>query len=172
MTNPYFELPDGRGSALQSVPGMDVGQVDVAHLPGVVIFVHGVNSDGEWYKAAEEGLVRGLNERLGLKHAVATEACLQATTYANELQPDGTLNRKISGHTFIVDPGRSPVIRFRWGYKEAGQDATPGSQDELQFYGSKIYLNELDAWGGGPFQNGTTALPYMWGLGLDDRVFW
>ncbi len=33
-------------------------------LPGIVIFVHGVNSDGEWYAAAEEGLCKGLNERL------------------------------------------------------------------------------------------------------------
>lgn len=26
--------------------------------PGIVIFVHGVNSDGEWYRAAEAGLAR------------------------------------------------------------------------------------------------------------------
>ncbi|MFC0130791.1 T6SS effector phospholipase Tle3 domain-containing protein, partial [Ralstonia solanacearum] len=32
-------------------------------LPGVVIFVHGVNSDGEWFTAAEEGLCKGLNRR-------------------------------------------------------------------------------------------------------------
>lgn len=34
-------------------------------LPGVVIFVHGVNSEGEWFGPAEEGLCRGLNRRLG-----------------------------------------------------------------------------------------------------------
>ncbi|MGD7361239.1 T6SS effector phospholipase Tle3 domain-containing protein, partial [Ralstonia pseudosolanacearum] len=34
-------------------------------LPGIVIFVHGVNSDGEWFTAAEEGLCKGGNRRLG-----------------------------------------------------------------------------------------------------------
>lgn len=33
-------------------------------LPGIVIFVHGVNSDGEWFSQAEEGLCDGLNDRL------------------------------------------------------------------------------------------------------------
>jgi len=32
--------------------------------PGIVIFVHGVNSDGEWYHQSEEGLCKGLNTRL------------------------------------------------------------------------------------------------------------
>lgn len=32
--------------------------------PGIVIFVHGVNADGEWYRAAEEGLCKGLNTRM------------------------------------------------------------------------------------------------------------
>jgi len=32
-------------------------------LPGITIFVHGVNSDGEWYSEAEEGICNGLNER-------------------------------------------------------------------------------------------------------------
>ncbi|VWC04561.1 membrane protein [Burkholderia lata] len=34
------------------------------HMPGVIIFVHGVNSTGEWYDAAEKALCEGLNERL------------------------------------------------------------------------------------------------------------
>jgi len=36
-------------------------------LPGLIIFVHGVNSEGEWYDYAEKALCDGLNERLGLK---------------------------------------------------------------------------------------------------------
>ena len=159
-------------SVPMSVPGMELAHVDVSHLPGVIIFVHGVNSDGEWYAGAEQGLLRGLNTRMALDRSVGGEGCLSEVRYAAELMRDGKLNREVSGKTFITDHGRSPVIRFRWGYKAAGQDGTPGSLDEVQVYGGKIYLNELDAWGGGPFQNGTSALPYMWGLGLDDRVFW
>jgi hypothetical protein len=29
-------------------------------LPGITIFVHGVNSDGEWFEQAEQGLCKGL----------------------------------------------------------------------------------------------------------------
>ncbi|MET3116500.1 hypothetical protein AAKU64_000706 [Undibacterium sp. GrIS 1.8] len=159
-------------SVNMSAPGMPDAKVEMLHQPGIIIFVHGVNSDGEWYEAAERGLLKGLSARLGLNDAVGGDLSLSPVTYAKELMPDGSLNRDISGKNFISDHGNSPVIRFRWGYKAAGQDGTPGSRDEVSTYGGKIYLNELDAWGGGPFQNGTTALPYMWGLGLDDRVFW
>jgi hypothetical protein len=36
-------------------------------LPGLIIFVHGVNSEGEWYNNAEVALCSGLNQRLGLQ---------------------------------------------------------------------------------------------------------
>ena len=32
------------------------------HMPGVIIFVHGVNSEGEWYDKAEKALCEGLNQ--------------------------------------------------------------------------------------------------------------
>jgi pimeloyl-ACP methyl ester carboxylesterase len=155
-----------------SMPGMDRTPVDTAHLPGIVIFVHGVNSDGEWFESSEKGLIAGLNRRMGLDRARATDAQLRPVCYAAELMADGRLNRQLSGDNFITDEGRSPVIRFRWGYKASGSDGTKEAIDEKAEYGGRIYLNELDAWGGGPFQNGTSALPYMWGDGLDDRVFW
>jgi pimeloyl-ACP methyl ester carboxylesterase len=159
------------GIAPMSVLGMHQAPLDVQHLPGIIIFVHGVNSDGEWYQPCEDGLVRGLNRRMGLDQS-SSGLALSPVTYAAELKPNGDMNTELDGKNFIADPGFSPVIRFRWGYKAAGRDNTEGSQDEKVVYGSRIYLNELDAWGGGPFQNGTSALPYMWGLGLDDRVFW
>lgn len=155
-----------------ATPGTPYARVDMVHQPGIIIFVHGVNSDGEWYDAAEEGLLKGLSSRMGLDQALSGDAALRPVTYAKELMPDGKLNIEVKGDNFIADSGHSPVIRFRWGYKAVGQDGTPGAQDEVAEFGGKIYLNELDAWGGGPFQNGTSALPYMWGLGLDDRVFW
>lgn len=160
-----IEVPTG-------VPGLDRTDAYLPSLPGIVIFVHGVNSDGEWYDAAEEGLIRGLNKRLGRDRAQDPRAQLQPARYRRELLPDGRLNQGVDGLNFIEDPGFSPVIRFRWGYRAAPKDGTADSIDELKEYAPKIYLNELDAWGGGPFQNGTTALPYMWGEGIDDRVFW
>lgn len=150
---------------------MHQADVHAAYLPGIIILVHGVNSDGEWFEQTERGLCEGLNARLGYDHAYQPEACqLRPVQYLPELLPNGNLNKTISGKTFVTDHGRSPVIRFRWGYKAANSDGT--NEDQKAKFKGKIYLNEDDAWGGGPFQNGTSALPYMWGEGLDDRVFW
>lgn len=89
-------------------------------LPGIVIFVHGVNSDGEWFTAAEEGLCKGGNRRLGrLDDQVAfKDGQLKPVHYIEGLTPDGFLNPKMAAETYILpDPSYSPAIHFRWGYK-------------------------------------------------------
>ena len=137
-------------------------------LPGVVVFVHGVNSDGEWYSAAEEGLVDGLNRRL--RRCDEHMACkgveagqLFAAPYLDELTADGFINPERDSKTFVSgDDSHSPVIRFRWGYKASGE--------ELKKYAGNVYLNEQNHWGGGPFANGCSALPDLWDAGLDDRL--
>jgi pimeloyl-ACP methyl ester carboxylesterase len=137
-------------------------------LPGIVIFVHGVNSDGEWYAQAEEGLCAGLNERLKrcdehMAHPTPEGGQLTPATYKPELTPDGYIQPKLDFESFINgDDHFTPVIRFRWGYK--------ASTDELQKYGDGIYLNEKNYWGGGPFANGCTALPDLWGDGLSENL--
>lgn len=138
-------------------------------LPGLVIFVHGVNSDGEWYSEAEEGLCAGLNKRLrrrdeDLVHKGPEAGQLSPTKYHDELTADGFIHPKLKSNTFISsDSTFSPVIRFRWGYK--------ANSEELQKYGDGIYLNEETYWGGGPFANGCTSLPDLWGEGLSDHLF-
>ncbi len=138
-------------------------------LPGVVIFVHGVNSDGEWYEAAESGLCDGLNQRLKrrdehLAYAGTEAGQLKATGYLAEHTPQGFINPELNPKSFIQsDDTFSPVIRFRWGYKASAED--------LQDYGDALYLNEQDYWGGGPFANGCTALPDLWGEGLETQIF-
>ncbi|WP_334159408.1 T6SS effector phospholipase Tle3 domain-containing protein [Oryzomicrobium sp.] len=135
-------------------------------LPGVYIFVHGVNSDGEWFEQAEQGLCAGLNDRLKRRDAHMAHpdvGTLTAPTYHPELTDDGFIDRKFNHKRFIKKDGYSPVIRFRWGYK--ADDAA------LKEYGDKIWLNELHAWGGGPFANGCTNLPDAWGEGLNPRLF-
>jgi len=138
-------------------------------LPGIVIFVHGVNSDGEWYAQAEEGLCTGLNDRLKRRDEHLAYPCtaggqLRPVRYTPELTSDGFLHPERASDNFI-DSGShfSPVIQFRWGYK--------ASSDELQQFGDAIYLNEQNYWGGGPFANGCTALPDLWGAGLSDQLF-
>ena len=137
-------------------------------LPGIVIFVHGVNSEGEWYKAAEKGLCAGLNDRM--KRCAEHMACatpeggqLTPADYMDELTPDGFINPDRTFKNFMTsDEHFTPVIHFRWGYKAAGL--------ELQKYGEGVYLNEKNYWGGGPFANGCTSLPDLWTEGLSDHL--
>ena len=137
-------------------------------LPGIMIFVHGVNSDGEWYDEAETGLCAGLNARLhrrvhdagrGAQEGIA----MTPARYLKQLTRDGFINPLMKPRTFMEGDGYSPVIRFRWGY--AANDI------ELQTYGDGIFLNEQNYWGGGPFANGCTSLPDLWGEGLSDQLF-
>lgn len=136
------------------------------HLPGIVIFVHGVNSTGEWYEFAENNLCKGLNERLGLN---GTEYSLRANAYNCDGKEPDTSRRK------IVTEGRSPVIRFYWGYRapagEEGKYKIPLVNIRNEDYHQLIAEGtpEADAskkgpffWGGGPFQNGTTQLASLW----------
>ncbi|OHV94388.1 hypothetical protein AKG95_28050 [Janthinobacterium lividum] len=137
--------------------------------PGIVIFVHGVNSDGEWYRAAEAGLCKGLNTRMKrcdehLCHATPEAGQLTPLRYRSELSDDGYVDPDYTASTFIGPQAHfSPVIQFRWGYK--------ASDKELQAYGDSVYLNEHAYWGGGPFANGCSSLPDLWGEGLSDALF-
>ncbi|MDI3296813.1 T6SS effector phospholipase Tle3 domain-containing protein [Janthinobacterium tructae] len=137
--------------------------------PGIVIFVHGVNSDGEWYRAAEAGLCAGLNTRMKrcdehLCHATPEAGQLTPLRYRSELSDDGYVDPDYTASTFIAPQAHfSPVIQFRWGYK--------ASDKELQAYGDSVYLNEHAYWGGGPFANGCSSLPDLWGEGLSDALF-
>lgn len=142
-------------------------------IPGVIILVHGVNSTGEWYEQTEAGLCQGLMERLGWVEGAAASSTLAAVRYKPEVQPDGRLDQSLSTKSYIDESSeaRSPVIRFRWGFKAAAKDGT-NEQDNAEYWQERIFLDEFDAWGGGPFQNGTATLADMWGLGLNDRAFW
>lgn len=138
-------------------------------LPGVIILVHGVNSDGEWYESTERGLCEGLNERLARRpeqmvYSGPTSGRLLPAQYTPELTADGYLAPRRSADNFI-DTGThySPVIRFRWGYK--------ASKTELRQFGKNVWLNENDYWGGGPFANGCSTIADLWTEGLNDRLF-
>lgn len=136
------------------------------HLPGIIIFVHGVNSTGEWYELAEKNICAGLNERLGLND---TSFKLKENVYSC----DGGLPDK--GFRRLVQEGRSPVIRFYWGYRSAegeeGKYKIPlvniRNEDYHQLIAEGMPEEEVRKkgpffWGGGPFQNGTTQLVSLW----------
>lgn len=110
-------------------------------MPGVVIFVHGVNSIGEWYAKAAKQLCAGLNRRLG--------------------RDDLTSVYDRQEKKFSASGSRSPIIPFYWGYK-----MQPG--DEHRYPG--VPHDEHGAWGGGPFQNGTNNLLQFWQGGFKRKL--
>ncbi|RDI17334.1 hypothetical protein DFR41_11760, partial [Pseudacidovorax intermedius] len=78
-------------------------------MPGVIIFVHGVNSEGEWYDDAANEFARGLNQRLGRSDLTKL---LPDQAAANGRKPTryGPTNE-------ARERVLSPVIPFYWGYK-------------------------------------------------------
>ncbi len=159
-------MSDASGVTLLRKSYLDV--IKKLPLPGIVIFVHGVNSDGEWYDQTEEGLCKGLNNRLKrnddqMVYPSALAGQLTPARYKAELTADGYLDPDRQPDNFIETSDHfSPVIRFRWGYK--------ANSEELQKYGTGIYLNEHNYWGGGPFANGCTSLPDLWNEGVSQNM--
>ncbi|WER49312.1 DUF3274 domain-containing protein [Cupriavidus sp. WKF15] len=139
------------------------------HMPGVVIFVHGVNSEGEWYDTAEDALCAGLNERLGLED---TDFKLKPNKYVDR-DPD---KKKMHERRYnSEEPGNSPVIRFYWGYREPDEHQGRYKVPLRNLKGVDFQKRtENDSgpwfWGGGAFQNGTNNLQQMWSHKGFDRT--
>ncbi|VEJ54181.1 T6SS effector phospholipase Tle3 domain-containing protein [Pragia fontium] len=132
-------------------------------LPSIIIFVHGVNSEGEWYRNAEANFCAGLNLRLGREgHAEQ----LVPNVYYNPEDGDDVINKKSSPNLEKIKAGQfnSPVIPFYWGYQS--------HPDETEEYDISLRQDDLGNgyWGGGPFQNGTTTLQDMYGIGVQDLI--
>lgn len=137
-------------------------------LPGLIIFVHGVNSEGEWYDHAENALCNGLNTRLSLSQdsGYGLKPNKYYTPYWSEV------NKK----TWVVPPrkikeeGRSPVIRFYWGYRAADNESDKYAIPLKNKQGDNYYDLTPEQrkskgpfyWGGGPFQNGCNQLVSLW----------
>lgn len=125
------------------------------HLPGVIIFVHGVNSEGEWYDHAEEQLCKGLNDRLG-------RADLESNDYSYTDKGGKPSVRKID------KLGKSPVIRFYWGYRARDGEERKWKVPLRNIKGDDFWKDDGTEkkgpwyWGGGPFQNGTNNLQQLW----------
>ncbi|WP_312984704.1 DUF3274 domain-containing protein [Atlantibacter sp.] len=96
---------------VQGVPvstggGVETCFVDLKRpMPCIVILVHGVNDVGEAYQNQEEGIIKGLNKRLGRDDLYQHEW----HQYKMDMG-DGEQQQ-------IKKAGRSPVIPFYWGYK-------------------------------------------------------
>ena len=126
-------------------------------MPGTTIFVHGVNSEGEWYKDAAEQFCAGLNTRLGRKDLNGGD--------------DIAYNKKVNRFYPRDDQGsryRRPIIPFYWGYKLQPGDLDKDDKQKGKYPG--IYHKADMSWGGGPFQNGTNSLLQFWQGGFKRRL--
>ncbi|MGI1560000.1 hypothetical protein ACKQC9_20020 [Klebsiella michiganensis] len=149
-------------------------------LPGLIIFVHGVNSEGEWYNNAEVALCSGLNQRLGLQEQYSLianeyydgifESCEKNSSEWAACYGDDNKRKWISPPRKIKNEGRSPVIRFYWGYRaadnETGNYAIPlKNKKGDNYYDLSPEERKTKGpwyWGGGPFQNGCNQLVSLW----------
>ncbi|WP_124095176.1 DUF3274 domain-containing protein [Burkholderia gladioli] len=161
------------------------------NLPGIVIFIHGVNDTGAVYSFVEQGLCQGLNERLSradLKpgsygdqyRRAKAQSRNGATARNNEVlsDPDTYLYRRTVG-----DATHSMFLPFYWGLRADNKDiakihnagiVSSTSQDEnhnLMTRGQyqDVYGNRLDAHfakAGGFFANATNNIPQMYGEGF------
>ncbi len=156
-----------------------------ADLPGVVIFLHGVNDPGASYESVETGLCQGVNERLdrpdlkaGRYGVMYQEAQKVPYTERNNDQrsilddPDFNLYRRDNS-----DPkSRSLMIPFYWGYRAAPEDVKRDDADapaRMRNQFQDIHGNRLDrhfAKGGGFFANATNNLLEMYGEGFQPNI--
>lgn len=137
-------------------------------FPGLIIFVHGVNSEGEWYDHAEKALCDGLNKRLGLT-SLDEQFRLQGNKYENGHWNDEHTTWVVPPRKMTVE-GRSPVIRFYWGYRAADNETDKYAIPLKNKKGDNYYDLTPEQrkrsgpfyWGGGPFQNGCNQLVSLW----------
>lgn len=156
-----------------------------ADLPGVVIFLHGVNDPGASYESVETGLCQGVNERLdrpdlkagryGAAYRVAKDTPAEERSEDHKAtldDPDTFLYKRDAD-----DPKtRSLMIPFYWGYRaEPGEIRRDKNDDpfKLRDQYQDVFENRLDrhfAKGGGFFTNATNNLLEMYGPGFDDYI--
>lgn len=129
-------------------------------LPGNIILIHGVNDVGAGYRAAEEGLCAGLEQRL-YRHFKAGAYVLPGAQDKGKLvdDPDAVFFKRT-----VADDTDSPVIPFYWGYREVRSESGKVNGQFTDRYGNR--LDKDLSKGGGPFANATSSLPDMWNRGV------
>ncbi|HWX03734.1 T6SS effector phospholipase Tle3 domain-containing protein [Collimonas sp.] len=198
-TNSDYHVVGAAGAVTYADRGNDRPVQLPRDLPGIVIFLHGVNDPGAIYSFVEDGICKGLNERLSRNDLSAgsygaTYSQLKAKKNPNTLDakiltdPDTYLYRRqeIAGTT------KSSFIPFYWGYRAqndeiarlnskgqsnteevkggvADKDGNLLMRDQYQ----DIHGNRLDKHfgkAGGFFANATNNIPQMYGEGF--RADW
>ncbi|CAB3760320.1 T6SS effector phospholipase Tle3 domain-containing protein [Paraburkholderia solisilvae] len=164
-------------------------------LPCIVIAIHGVNDDGQFFPVLDRHICEGLKKRLGrddlFPHEWETWTPESKVPLLEPASASACLTR-------IAEEGRSPLIPFHWGYRPVDH---PTYQQDQQRYLAQLdahnrnpdlpystyyreqqarfknrdnlgnWLDEAQAKEGGPFANATTNLVDMWGPGANGALF-
>lgn len=153
-----------------------------ADLPGIVIFLHGVNDPGASYESVETGLCQGVNERLDRPDLVPGRYGARYKAAEKTAPEKRSSDQKVivdDSDTYLYrrdtnDPKtHSLLIPFYWGYRAASEDIKrddAGDPLKMRNQFQDINGNRLDrhfAKGGGFFANATNNLQEMYGEGFE-----
>ncbi len=136
---------------------------------GACIIVHGVNDVGVGFQAVEEGLCKGITERMAWcpgqpNHPSPYTAASYRMPGADDARrleddPDAIFYKRQVGSR-----SHSPVIPFYWGYRDIPDETTvPRNGQNVDTHGNR--LDKDRSKGGGPFANATSNLADMWNRG-------
>lgn len=181
-----------------SDPGIPPRAYAPSDLPGIVIFVHGVNDPGGNYDVIEQGICEGLNERLdafrltpgryGQAYAQAQKSKIKPgdDDYPDlakvKYDPDTFMYQRSEIEGEVGIRTHSVFIPFYWGYRAAEEeiaqeppkeDGTSGGYKTVRGQYQDKHGNRLSkhfAKGGGTFNNATTSIPLMFGEGFYSSV--
>ncbi|KWE40996.1 DUF3274 domain-containing protein [Burkholderia territorii] len=190
--NDYRVHAQGAGVTISDRP--DARNVKLpGDLPGIVIFIHGVNDPGAVYSVVEQGLCQGLNERLSRVDLKAGSYGSAYRAAAKKPKNDRSINDTkilkdpdmyLYQRAEIPDTTKSFFIPFYWGLRADNRDIAksdnPGiikgrvadKQHNLMTRGQyqDVNGNRLDAHfakAGGFFANATNNIPQMYGRGFE-----
>lgn len=193
-TNSDYHVVGAAGAVTYADRGNDRPAQLPRDLPGIVIFLHGVNDPGAVYSFVEEGLCKGLNERLSRSDLKSGSYGAQYSQLKAKKNPTTLDDEKLSDpDTYlyqrkeIVGTTKSSFIPFYWGYRAQNDEIArlnnPGDVDSrvadkdgnLMTRGQyqDIHGNRLDKHfgkAGGFFANATNNIPQMYGEGF--RADW
>ncbi|WP_293932202.1 DUF3274 domain-containing protein [Iodobacter sp.] len=147
----------GRSSALLMPNRFKDTPVEVqAHMPGIIVIIHGVNDVGVSYAAQDIGLCTGLNERLDRPDLFPNDFRLPKEGDQAVKDPDAIFYQRIPN-----DKTHSPVIHFFWGYKATDENVAKKQIHEQNVDLFKNRLDKQNTKGGGMFSNATSNISDM-----------
>ncbi|AMO96167.1 hypothetical protein CFter6_3534 [Collimonas fungivorans] len=194
-TNSDYHVVGAAGAVTYADRGNDRPAQLPRDLPGIVIFLHGVNDPGAVYSFVEDGIFKGLNERLSRNDLHAGSYGAQYNKLKAKKNPGKSDNDVLSDpDTYlyqrqeIAGTTKSSFIPFYWGYRAqndeiarlnskgqsntkevkggvADKDGNLMMRDQYQ----DIHGNRLDKHfgkAGGFFANATNNIPQMYGEGF------